>query len=178
MKTVFIALFCLLGLAKITKASEFKLDQCFIGGKFENACEVSLDEFVVSNRIADTMVSEIPHHFLVGLTSFVIGTFGVHRFIMHQESSGYVHMFANIGAAAAMLAGIIATGSSSGISSTAYGLGISLITFSVVFELVHIAFTVVEGVVYICTPQSKFTKKGGLLYDQSFCAPFKRHLNK
>ena len=156
-------------------ASKYKLDQCFLESKFEKACEVPFLAFSETSENTSDVIAGVPNHFLVGLSSVILGTFGVHRFMLHQKSAGIKHL-ALTGVSLGLLFGAVAVANSqNGSWDTNITVAFFMALGAIALEASHIAYTIVEGVIYLITPQSKYTKKGGLLYDQSFFAPFKLH---
>lgn len=159
-----------------SKAAEFKLDQIQVENKFSNACEVSLQEVLEPQFLLNQGNMLVSSHVIVGISSIFCGTIGLHRFILNQNASGIKHVSISGLALLTLVVGFIITGlETTNIGDSAFAAGIIMATTAAVVELVHFSYVLVEGVIYLCTPAAKFKRQGGLLYDQSFFAPFKRH---
>lgn len=144
--------------------------------KFEQSQEVTL-HFFDQKRLDDNQSHLKPiNKNLLGAAAVFCGTVGLHRYLLGHTSSGTIHLLFNI-----LPAGLIAAGAlifDANIGGMMYQnafYGLIVLAAGIVVELGHVAFTAVDGIVYFVNSSEKFSMKGGLRDDPSFCASFHKH---
>lgn len=171
--STFLAIFCWVN---TTSASGFKLDAIQLEQKFENAVEVSLNDF--SAPISLEKEVRVVNKNVVALSAFFCGTLGLHRYLLGHNESAKGHLI-RLGSALALIVGgviVFIVGDSGNVSD--YGVmfvGALILIPGILYAAAQEVFVIFEGLIYLFTPKERFNAKNGLRYDPRYFAAFKYH---
>lgn len=173
--STFLAIFCWIN---TTSASGFKLDAIQLEQKFENAVEVSLNDF--SAPISLEKDVRVVNKNVVALSAVFCGTLGLHRYLLGHNESAKGHLIRTGISLSSVLAGVIIFASSSSAKTFDNEIGMMLIgSFFIltggIYVVAQEVFVIFEGLIYLVTPKERFNAKNGLRYDPRYFAAFKYH---